>query len=255
MADIKGFLFGHGVPGPSTSENNQSQALSQYFGQTFGAPKTGNDRWGNPIFDWEKSNIGQPANVKDANSQYDYSPQTDAIAGYRKPANFDYADQSKIDEATNNQSQLGDAEINQAGKDNLTNLQEAIGTRRPGLILKAGENNGRDVAKTLAQFHTGLRTNAINKGLDLNKSQQEDTANNTLANLGGLSQTGTLLNSQEASRTNEANAERDKAIQDLYNNWNSQYTTRSQIKPTGGNLGAIVGAAEKVAGAAAPFFV
>ena len=133
-------------------------------------------------------NIGAPLGgskgIKTATSGYDLSPLDEAISGFRNPGKlketyrassynpyqFNYG--SLPDEYTKLAYTSGASDINRAGQDSLTKLRESIGTRRPGLLLKAGEDVSRGTNSDLAKLNTNLQLERMKQNLDLARQQQ-----------------------------------------------------------------------------------
>lgn len=103
-------------------------------------------------------------------SSYSTSYNPESYSSY----NFDYA--STPQQYYDEQYGLGAKTIKREGQDQLEQLQEAIGTRRPGLLLKAGRDNQRDTAEQLATLNQQLRSEAAKESTDLSVQQQQDQA-------------------------------------------------------------------------------
>ncbi len=156
---------------------------------------------------YDFSNVGKPitgaAGVQSANQGFDYSGINKALQGYNKgpqamtqnyqsgynaqaykPTQFNYQElpQQYYDQAY----QSGSKDINRQGAGQLQQLQSAVGTRRPGLLLKAGQQNQRDVGENLANLSSTLGQQRMQQGVDLGVQQQQnqEAANQYGANLG-----------------------------------------------------------------------
>lgn len=70
----------------------------------------------------------------------------------------------------------GSKNLLRANQGNLAKIQEAVGPRRPGLMLKSGEQSNRDVGEQLAALQTSLRGRQAEQGAEMSKAQQEAQA-------------------------------------------------------------------------------
>lgn len=141
--------------------------------------------------------------VQRANAGYDYSglntaqqnlsqtPQITAQyhSGY-KPQAYQATDTSNLQnlpqQYANEVYQTGAKTARAEGAGQLAQTQQAVGTRRPGLLAKLAQNNGNTVAQNLA----GIRTSADINRANQNQALQQDIASKNIqqnqfgANLG-----------------------------------------------------------------------
>ena len=161
---------GYVSPYTRSYENQNQSALSNMLG---GVSK---DKNGNYNFGEGFKNLSGSAGKDYATQGYDFSPMDTAIESYKtssyKPTAYSFGDENKIDEMTDLQYGLGSKNINRAGNNSLTKIQEATGTRRPGLLMKAAETNQRGVNEDLASLNSNLRATALGQKTQLNKEQQ-----------------------------------------------------------------------------------
>lgn len=174
---IKSFLFG-GAPKYDTTTEDMTQNASLFgFGNMAGAQLQSVDQKGRPSFDY--SDAFKPKNVSQATRGYDFSGLNQAQAGLNRPslfkqtynpAQFNFA--NLPNEIAQNQYALGSKDIRREGAGNLEKIRESIGVRRPGLISKASADSARDTGEQLGRLNLGLRTDAMNRAVDLGREQQ-----------------------------------------------------------------------------------
>lgn len=93
-----------------------------------------------------------------------------------------YNFQATPERVYNEAIRAGSKDILRANQGNLAKLQEAVGVRRPGLLLKAGQQANRDIGEQLASLSTSLREQAAKEKADLaTKQQMEQAAENLIA--------------------------------------------------------------------------
>lgn len=141
-----------------------------------GARVTGQDSNGNDIYDF--SGTSNP--VTAGNQGYDMSNLDTAISGFKGPSSytpssytaskFDFA--SKPDEYYNTEYEIGASDVRREGAGQLQKMQEALGPRRAGLLLKAGSNSQRTISENLAKMRAGLSQEAMREKSDLDVKQQ-----------------------------------------------------------------------------------
>jgi len=227
---------------------------------------------------WDVSNTNKAVTAADANKNYDYSGVDEAIAGFKNPTQysstynpttFNFADNDMIDQQSDLQYGLGAKNINRQGSGALEKLRETTGTRRPGLLMKAGAQNQRDVGEQLAGLNTNLRTSALGQKLALGKDQQIAQAGENLnasnfnlgkesaqsdenyRNSGALADTS--LNKVQTQESNRAQlqAENDRILEMLYNYWGKNADLKNGAaaqsqQSSGGVLGKVGGIAKGV---------
>lgn len=186
--------------------------------------------------DYNFDDVGMPvsgrAGLETATNPFDFSPIDRAIAGFtagpQKYDAFKFNFGSLPKEYTDLAYTSGASDINRAGADQLAQIRESIGVRRPGLLMKAGQQSQRDTSKNLLGLNTGLRLNEINQNIGLNKEQQMAQAgqnlaasqlnnSNTLNFLQGLLGAGQGKIGTQSGLLENERAYQDKAIQMLMN--------------------------------------
>lgn len=230
---------------------------------------------------WNTGNIGAPLGGKSgldvATSPYDWNPTNQAISGLSKgttqnPYQFNFG--QLPDQYTQDAYQLGSSNISRAGANQAAQAKEAIGTRRPGLLLNATENANRETGRNLAQLGTNLNLNRINQNLQLGKEQQTAQAGENanaqgrilqyLTSLAGAGQN--KIGQQSNLLENERNYQ-DKGLQylqSIYNNATGQANQAAamQASQQGGAMSGLLGLGQLglgiagllgTGGAAAPF--
>lgn len=267
---LKSFLFGGG-PKPYTSKYNgiYEDEYSDALHNRMGAKFAGYDEKGRQRYDY--SQVGQPVSMASATSEYDFSPMDQAIAGMRTRATnpnkyqtstFNFADPSMIDAMTANEYAMGSSDINRQAQGNLEKLRETVGTRRPGLLLKAGENNQRSTAENLARLQQSLRGTAMGQKLALNKEQQlaqagENLAGfnaneaNTAAALEALNQAGQGKIATQSGLQELKQNQQDRAMEYMLDMIKTYLGQSNQAAAAGnqksGNIGSIISAGAKIA--------
>lgn len=191
-------LFGGGGPQAATDPNlgPYQQAAYQGIANRLGARK-GAD--GN--YDFSKTN--QPVYGRSSGNQYvtgnqrhDFSAINKAIQGFSNPTQlsqtytsaynptsykaslFDY--KGLPEQYYNDAYAAGSKNVRREGQGALEKLRETVGTRRPGLLLKAGEANQRATGESLASLSRDLGLERMKQGVDLGVRQQQDQANENL---------------------------------------------------------------------------
>ena len=132
---------------------------------------------------------------------------------------------------------------------NLTKLNENIGTRRPGLLMKASQDANRNLEQQLAQGRYNIERDIMDKNIQLDKDEQLSNADlqkaesemnlDRLFKLGGL---GSDLISKQAGLVGNERDYRDKALEMLLDAWKtsggfSNEAAQIQSKNRGDTLG------------------
>ena len=149
-----------------------------------------------PYANYDFSQTGLPIEgeqgVRYSTRGYDLSPFDEAIAGYRNPARltqtysgasydpYQFNFGQLPEEYSQRAYQAGAKDINKAGRDKLTQIQETIGTRRPGLLKKASEESARGTNKNLLDLNNQVQLEKMRQNLDLGKLQQIQQAGENL---------------------------------------------------------------------------
>lgn len=71
---------------------------------------------------------------------------------------------------------VGSKDIRRQGQGDLQSIQEAVGARRPGLLLRAGQKSQRDIAEQLASMRGNIDLERMRQQTDLGVKQQQDQA-------------------------------------------------------------------------------
>jgi hypothetical protein len=169
------------------------------------------------------SGFGKIQEAMDKINQSTYSPEA-----YQKTQ---YNIQSLPEKSYNLASEAGVKDLNRQGQSSLAKLQETVGTRRPGLLLKAGEQSNRDVGEQLASLQSSLRQEQMKEKTQAGKDQQtlQATENMNAAKFGESQEQyknedqrqraegyGTLANQylgNEQTATESERAYKDKALE------------------------------------------
>lgn len=264
MGLMSSLFGGGGGIKPPWMEYDYSRGSAAGIGRRVGGTFLGNDSSGNPRFDY--TNIDPTRTPAQANAPYDYSGINKAISGFSTPEtpynayNFNY---SKLPEQYGNQAyESGAKDVRREGAGNLQSIQQAVGTRRPGLLMKAGQQNQRNVGENLANLNSQIRLNEMNKNTDLGVQEQQANAaegakaygmnaDNTFRNLQALNDANKGKIATQSGITQQERDYQDKGLQQLIDMWTQLYQSRRGTKSSGGS--GILGTVAKVASAAAPF--
>lgn len=168
MGGIKSIFGGGGGGG------YKSGKVGQYEQDLYGGIK---NRAGAP-------GIGGRISMPQATQGYDLSGMKEAEAGYRKPTQFNF--QGLPEQYGNLAYNQGAKDVRREAQGQLQQQQEAIGTRRPGLLMKAAEGNQRNLMETLGNLNSNIRLEEMRKNTDLAVDQQKAQAQERMANLAGL---------------------------------------------------------------------
>jgi hypothetical protein len=131
--------------------------------------------------------------VETATKGFDLKPIDQAISGLRKTPKLketyrgrtftqptiDFAGLPKEFGASAYEAQAGNLRRENAG--NLEQLRESVGVRRPGLLLKAGEDAQRSLTERLAGLDSEINRYVMDKGVDLGVQEQIENANRDFA--------------------------------------------------------------------------
>lgn len=190
-----GHLFGGGGGPQAATDPNlgpYQQAAYQGIANRLGAKKGADGAYdfsgtNNPVYGQE---TGGRYSV--GTQSYDMNPMNKAIAGFSRPTRlsqtytsaynptsykaslFDY--KGLPEQYYNDAYGAGSKNIRREGQGSLEKLRETIGTRRPGLLMKAGEANQRATGESLAGLSRDLGLERIRQGTDLGVKQQQDQA-------------------------------------------------------------------------------
>ncbi len=143
------------------------------------------DKKGNPVYDFSRSfsPIGGAEGVRKATAGFDTSGIDDAAAGFRKPtrmsqtyapARFSFKGLPGQYGASAYQAQAGN--IRREGAGALEKSREAVGVRRPGLLMKMAEDFNRQQGERLATADADINRYVMDKGVDLGVQEQMGNA-------------------------------------------------------------------------------
>lgn len=232
------------------------------IGSRAGATK---DAKGNYDFSNSFKPITGAAGIAKSTAGYNFNPINQAIQGYQDPRSL-----SRVN-FKNLPKQFGDVAYENMARDlraqnagDLTKLNEQIGTRRPGLLLKAGQESQRNLQQQLAQGRQNIEQDIMSRNIDLDREEQLTNADlqkseqmldlDRLAKLAGLG-TG-LIDTQSGLVKGERGYE-DQALEMLLNAWqsaggfaNQAQNIQSQNRKANLDfLGTLIGGASKAASA------
>lgn len=154
-----GKLFGSGPKGPYRSKNlgaadNAAYGAAQnYLGSNQGpvASGGGNQGYDYGAIDKAAQGFGSAPQLKET-----YNPTS-----YQKT---DFSNLQNLPESYANEAYgLGSKDIRREGAGQLSQLKGAVGTRRPGLLAKLGQNQARTIGENLASLRGNLDINRINQ--------------------------------------------------------------------------------------------
>jgi len=113
------------------------------------------------------------AGIAKSTAGYDFNPMDQAIKGFQAPRSLSRVDFKNLPD------RFGDVAYENMARDmrresagNLTRLNEQVGTRRPGLLLKSGQDANRDLSQQLAQGKANIERDIMEKNIDLDKDEQ-----------------------------------------------------------------------------------
>lgn len=113
------------------------------------------------------------AGIAKSTAGYDFNPMDQAIQGFQAPRSLSRVDFKNLPD------RFGDVAYENMARDmrresagNLTRLNEEVGTRRPGLLLKAGQDANRDLSQQLAQGKANIERDIMEKNINLDKDEQ-----------------------------------------------------------------------------------
>lgn len=176
------------------------------------------DDQGNPVYEYDTTNIAKPVSTSEAKSGYSFGGYDKAANNLGKKFNFsqEYTSgynptsftsgysRTTLDPTKFNYETLpkeyGDLAYNSGAKDirregqgQLEKLQETVGVRRPGLLLKASEGVQRGTRESLADLGSKIRLSEMEQGTNLKVQQQKDQAEENYKKAGFDDQTAKTL--------------------------------------------------------------
>ena len=166
-----------------------SAYVSPYTGDTDTAMRNGlYNRVGakrNPDGTYDTSSIGQPVTTASAIQPYasDFSQFSGAMNQMNTPSKFTQTYtpaklnyQAPTAASYNNAISQGSTAVNRQGASTLAQQNEAVGTRRPGLLLRGAEDNARTTGENLANLRTQLLGQKAAAGSAASQAEQEGNA-------------------------------------------------------------------------------
>lgn len=143
------------------------------------------DKDGNIQYDFSDSfsPVGGKSGMRKATQGFDLSGINQAISGFKKPTRmgqtykpsvFNFQSLPKEYGASAYQAQAGN--IRREGAGQLQKAQEAVGVRRPGLLMKMAEDFDRQQGERLAGADADINRYVMDKGVDLGVQQQLENA-------------------------------------------------------------------------------
>lgn len=160
-------------------------------------------------YTYDTSAVGAPVGRDSATAPYskDLDLISEANQGFRTPYQFKGLPEKYGDLAFAS----GSKDVRRQGQGDLEKIQESVGVRRPGLLLKAGQNNQRNVAEQLAKMRTDIDLNVMDKNLDTDRAQADENFRNRDALQKGASNKVQL----ESGITESERAYQDQALKYL----------------------------------------
>lgn len=188
------------------------------------------------------------AGVQQATQGYDFSPQKQAIAGFSKPYQFDY---KGLPEQFGHQAyESGVQDLRREGAGQLEKMRETIGTRRPGMLAKVGEDMNRQLGEREGSMRRDIGLEQMRQDVALNQAQQQNQAAENFQNLGALAQTGQGMIGQQHGLVEDERNYQDKALEYLMNMYGQGAGLKNQkaqidTQNKGGIFNALAGMATK----------
>lgn len=130
---------------------------------------------------YDTSQVGAPISREQAISPYqkDFDLLGKANSGFQNPTKFtqtynpySFNFESLPEEYAKNQYDLGAKDVRRESAGSLQRIKEAMGTRRPGLLMRAAESNERNLGEALAALNLGIRNKMLEQKSQLGKEQQ-----------------------------------------------------------------------------------
>lgn len=141
------------------------------------------DKAKSAIYKLPTGSVEGASGVRQSTAGYNFAPVDSAISGYGSPqtlsqtynpAMFDFTGVAPgIDQQQYN---LQAKNVNRQGAGNLSKLSQQVGTRRPGLLAKLGQQQNRETGEELGSLGTNMAVNRANQNVALNMAQQQGNA-------------------------------------------------------------------------------
>lgn len=185
-------------------------------------PKTGQ-------YDFSKSfnQIKGPEGIKQSKAGYSWDPVQKATEGLGQRRSLGRVNFGSLPQKYGQLAyERGAKNIRREGTGQLTQLQEAMGTRRPGLLAKAAQDSQRATREELAGLGSDIERDIMQQELDLdvkeqiaNLDQQRAEEIMDLDRLGALSNVGFDTIRTESGLLGQERAYQDQALDYLMNIW------------------------------------
>lgn len=209
---ILGQLFGGGPKGydPKSKTGLESGVVTGV------GNRAGATRKADGSYDYSNSfkPITGAEGIAKSTAGYDFNPIDQAIQGYQAPRSLmrvDFGNLAKNFGDTAYENVAREARRENAG--NLERLNEQIGTRRPGLLAKSGQDAARDLQQTLAQSRQNIERDIMEKNIDLDRQEQITNADlqkaETMLDLDRLKGLGDLGTGKIGTQSGLVGKERD----------------------------------------------
>lgn len=266
------FLFG-GKPQfmhESKFEEDYKKGAKEGIASRLGAKPLGGGQ-----YDW--SGVGAPVGKKEAIAGYDFSPMSESIETFKKPTLFSqkynpyqFSFQSLPEQYAREQYDLGSRDIRREGQSSLRQMQEALGPRNRGLLLKAAQGSQRGMMEQLGGLNLGIRGKMMEEKARMAKEQQLAQAGENLAAFGAekdvaamnaderyryaeaLAATGDQRLAREMAITQSERDYRDRGLEYLLDMYKTFLTSRRGVGNVAksGIAGGLLGAGAQVGSAA-----
>lgn len=168
---ILGQIFGGGPKGYDPKSKTQLETgVATGVGNRAGATRKADG-----TYDYSNSfkPITGAEGIAKSTAGYDFNPMDQAIQGFQGPRSLNRVDFGNF------ASRFGDVAYENMARDlrrenagDLTRLNEQIGTRRPGLLLKASQDANRNLEQKLAQGRQDIERDIMEKNINLDKDEQ-----------------------------------------------------------------------------------
>lgn len=275
---------GGGGPKADPYTANYERSSNSALSNMLGGVSTYKDAKGRTKYNFGEGfkDLSGAKGVQTGTQGYDFSPVDSAMAAYKNPASltqaynpttFNYADPTKLNQASDLQYGSDASAINRAGQSNLEANRQAIGTRRPGLLAKTADQNSRSTLENLSKLRSQYSINALNQGTELQKDQQQAQAgenykgyqsqadleksnvDNAFRNNQALAETGQNKISTQAGLVQNERSHQDqlmKYLTDMF--YNTAHLNQGAQQLAGQKSSGILGTVAGLAGTAAKAF-
>jgi hypothetical protein len=196
LFDSIGSMFGGDSPSGYSSQYTpeyEGTLRTGIYNRLGAKPKL--DANGKPTGQWDTSGVGESVTPKQAQEGYSMGAYNDAVdkagksdlsatykSGYT-PTNynaFSFNYQTAPDKYFGQAYEQGAKGIRREQAGNLQQVQEQVGVRRPGLLLKASQDAQRGGSERMADLRNQLMLEKMRQGVTLSQQQQQDQAGENL---------------------------------------------------------------------------